>query len=118
MKTYIVKVDYYGCNIVEELNKLGEIEYVSELYNLYKITTNKSIEEIEAINGVKSVREEGWATLLNKDAPMEVNWHTTKYGRNNEAEAVFQHCPRCDQWFPLGHRQNYCDKCGQRLKFN
>lgn len=54
---------------------------------------------------------------FDKETAVKVNRHDDNYGRNGEFTAQFPHCPICDKWFPLGHRQNYCDKCGQKLDF-
>jgi len=53
----------------------------------------------------------------NKEISMKINRHESNYGRGGSLVAVFPHCPVCDKWFPIGHRQNYCDKCGQKLDF-
>lgn len=30
---------------------------------------------------------------------------------------TFPHCPYCDKWFPIGHRQVFCDRCGQAISW-
>lgn len=58
-----------------------------------------------------------FAKTHDKENEIKVNKIKSTFGTNGMYEAEFPHCPICAKWFPIGHRQNYCDKCGQKLSF-
>lgn len=62
MNTYLVKVEF-GKDALYELSKLGKVEYISSVLNLYKVTTNTSVSEVYKINTVEDVIKEGRITI-------------------------------------------------------
>lgn len=65
MNTYLVKVEF-GKDSLYELSKLGEVEYISSVLNVYKLKTEKAKEDIYMINSVEYVTEEG-KVILNQN---------------------------------------------------
>lgn len=62
MKSYLVRVAN-GYNVLDNLSRLGQVEYVSGLLNIYLLKTKESIDEIMNIEGVMAVNNEATATL-------------------------------------------------------
>ena len=57
MKTYLV-TGQFGVDLEFRLEQFGKVEKISIVYNIYSLTTDVCLEEIEALNNVVSVREE------------------------------------------------------------
>lgn len=86
------------------MNKLVDIDEVAKIFYDY----DPDMPVYDLLSYVK---------IYDKETEKKVNRHNSNYGTNGMYVAEFPHCPSCDKWFPIGHRQNYCDKCGQRLSF-
>ena len=63
MNTYLVKVKQ-GVNITYELSLLGKVDYISSILNIFSITTDRSIEDIEKLEFIEYVKKEDAGILV------------------------------------------------------
>ena len=63
MNTYLVKVKQ-GVNITYELSLLGKVSYISSILNIFSITTDKKLEDIEKLEFVEYVKKEDSGILV------------------------------------------------------
>ena len=63
MNTYLVKVKQ-SANITYELSMLGKVTYVSSILNIFSITTDELLEDIEKLECVEYVKKEDAGILV------------------------------------------------------
>lgn len=63
MDTYLVKVKQ-GVNSTYELSLLGEVSYISPILNIFSITTDEPLEDIERLENVEYVKKEDAGMLV------------------------------------------------------
>lgn len=63
MNTYLVKVKQ-GVNITYELSLLGKVGYIASILNIFSITTDRPIEDIEKLECVEYARKEDVGVLV------------------------------------------------------
>lgn len=63
MNTYLVKVKF-GKDALYELSKLGEVEYISSVLNVYRLKTIYSIQVINMIDNVENVSLDGNVSIV------------------------------------------------------
>lgn len=62
MKTYLVAGEH-NINLTTRLEKYGHTEIISEIFNVYSVTTEASIDRIYAVEGVVRIKEEDIAEI-------------------------------------------------------
>lgn len=63
MNTYLVKVKQ-GVNITYELSLFGKVSYISSVLNIFSITTDEQLEDIERLESVEYVKKEDVGILV------------------------------------------------------
>jgi hypothetical protein len=82
--------------------KMEKLMTLEETIEIYKDLSNFDIEYLQLTNWLKSLKE-----YYNKDIPKLVERICL------DGTSI---CPRCEEHMALGVK-NYCDKCGQSLKW-